>query len=88
MCIDLYEQLRAYVISPCKPISSPKGLDMWNRMGFKGWLIHIFNQEKCNEKQLMPLKMHKQDSEILSSITQELTVIFTNMILHSRRVKA
>ena len=88
--INWYEQLRAYVVSPCKTLSTPLGFSLWIKKGFKGWMTVLGSYKSdCKNKKIIP-ELGQSDnldnSAIPAEFKKELAIVITNMIL-SRRVK-
>ena len=88
--INWYEQLRAYAISPCKTLSTPLGLNLWIKKGFKGWMtVLVSYKSDCKNKKIISeagQNDNLDNSAIPTEFRKELALLITNMIL-SRRVK-
>jgi hypothetical protein len=88
--INWYEQLRAYVVSPCKTLSTPLGFNLWIKKGFKGWMsVLVSYKNDCKNKKIIPElgQTHNlHNSSVPAESRKELALLITNMIL-SRRVK-
>lgn len=81
----LYEQLRDYMTSEYKAISTPLGLDLWLKQGFKGWLKIFVSYKKSVEEEKTKNETKKNNKINLSKSDIELAILVANMVLNSGR---
>ena len=51
---DDYECLRAYVLSPFKPVSRPLGLDLWCKKGSVSWIDVMLSRNQIEPPGIIP----------------------------------